>query len=62
MLKKDGFAKDTEVADHLNCSRSHVWSMVKKNPAFPRPIKISPGMTRFRWSDIHDIGETKTDK
>jgi len=62
MLKKDGFAKDTEVADHLNCSRSHVWSMVKKNPTFPRPIKISPGMTRFRWSDIHAIGETNTDK
>ena len=62
MEKKDGWAKDTDLAHHIQCSRSHVWSMVKKDPNFPRPIKISDGMTRFRWSDIYAIGEKKTDK
>ena len=49
---KNGLVTDQHLANHLNCSRSQVWVLSKKNPSFPKPIKITGGMTRWRWSDV----------
>ena len=49
---KTGLATDHQVAKHIKSSRSQVWALVKKNPAFPKPIRITGGMTRWRWADV----------
>jgi prophage regulatory protein len=49
---KSGLATDHHLANHLNCSRSQVWALTKKSPNFPKPIRITEGMTRWRWADV----------
>ena len=49
---KTGLATDQQVAKHIKSSRSQVWVLVKKNPAFPKPLRITAGMTRWRWADV----------
>lgn len=49
---KHGLITDSQLAEHINVSRSFIWALVRKDPSFPRPIKISRGTTRWRWSDI----------
>ncbi|MDB3948427.1 AlpA family phage regulatory protein [Paracoccaceae bacterium] len=49
---KSGLATDQHLAHHLNCSRSQVWALAKKTPNFPKPIRITGGMTRWRWADV----------
>ena len=49
---KNGLLTDCHLAKHLNCSRSQVWALAKKTPNFPKPIRITEGMTRWRWADV----------
>jgi predicted DNA-binding transcriptional regulator AlpA len=42
---------DKEVAALFNVSQNHVWVMAK-NPKFPKPIKLSKNITRWRLADI----------
>jgi predicted DNA-binding transcriptional regulator AlpA len=42
---------DKEVAALFNVSQNHVWVMAK-NPKFPKPIKLSKNITRWRLVDI----------
>ena len=45
--------KDTDVANDLQCSRSQVWHLLKSDPTFPKPVKMSNGMTRLAMEEIH---------
>lgn len=45
------YGTDTAVAKHFGVDRSTVWGWVKNN-GFPAPIRLSPQMTRWRWSDV----------
>ena len=49
---KTGLATDHQLAAHINSSRAQVWALVKKNPTFPKPTRITGGMTRWRWADV----------
>ena len=49
---KTGFASDKDLSKHINCSRSQVWVLAKQNPTFPKPLRITSGMTRWRWADV----------
>ncbi len=42
---------DKAVAIRFEISRATVWRWVKENK-FPKPIKLSPGSTRWKLSDI----------
>ena len=55
---KTGLASDHQVAKHINSSRSQVWALVKKNPTFPKPLRITAGMTRWRWADVLELEKT----
>lgn len=41
-----------QVAKKLTVSKATVWRYVASNPAFPRPIKLSPGCVRWRAHEI----------
>jgi predicted DNA-binding transcriptional regulator AlpA len=41
-----------EVAARFSASRATIWRWVKNNSQFPKPIKISPGATRWKRSDL----------
>nr|BDD45382.1 hypothetical protein 14 [Paracoccaceae bacterium] len=57
---KTGLASDYQVAKHINSSRSQVRALVKKNPTFPKPLRITAGMTRWRWADVLEWEKTLT--
>ena len=38
---------DKEMAKRYSCSRKWVWDQAKRDPQFPRPVKLSNGTTRF---------------
>ena len=46
------FLSDQQVADRFAVSRVTVWRWTRHNPAFPRPVKLSPGCSRWRLADI----------
>lgn len=39
-----------QVIDKLNCSRSFLWTLRKKDPTFPKPFAIGLGEERTRGS------------
>ena len=49
---KTGLATDHQLAAHINSSRAQVWAVAKKNPTFSEIIRITGGMTRWRWADV----------
>ena len=43
-----------QVSEKLSCSTSYIWALLKKDPAFPKPINIGVGVERAkgtRWVD-----------
>lgn len=46
------YLSDTEVAARYGNHRSWTWRKVKSDPTFPKPMKFSPGCTRWRISEI----------
>lgn len=51
MRNEDRFINVKEAAYLTGFGTSTVWAKLKKN-LFPKPIRISTGMTRWRLSDI----------
>ncbi|TYB81761.1 AlpA family phage regulatory protein [Maritimibacter fusiformis] len=45
------FVTDVEIGEIFGCHRTWVWRMLKRSD-FPRPLKLSPGVTRWRAEDI----------
>ncbi|WP_423208690.1 helix-turn-helix transcriptional regulator [Paracoccus yeei] len=53
------FLSDQQVAERYGLkSREAIWKWVKRNQ-FPKPIKLSPGCTRWRLNDIENWEATK---
>lgn len=50
-----------QVGARLSVSACTVWRYARTNPAFPKPIKLSAGCTRFRSSDIDAFLAAMTD-
>jgi excisionase family DNA binding protein len=48
-----------QVASKLNVSSATIWRWVRQG-AFPAPVKLSRGTTRWRSSDIADFEATLT--
>lgn len=46
------YVKDSQLAKRFGVHRSCIWRWLDTDPSFPRPIKLSPGCTRWRLSDI----------
>jgi prophage regulatory protein len=50
---RPAYASDIALAAHFGVNRTTIWGWVNRN-GFPQPVKLSPQMTRWRWSDVHD--------
>jgi predicted DNA-binding transcriptional regulator AlpA len=53
-----------QVSEKLSCSTSYIWLLLKRDPAFPKPISIGGGEERARgtrWVDgaIHEWVQSK---
>ncbi len=46
------YLSDHEVAARYNISKASVWRWHDKNPDFPRRIKLSPGTSRWKLSEL----------
>jgi prophage regulatory protein len=42
-------------AEMLDLSEATIWRWLKTRPDFPRPVKLSPGCTRFKLQDLLDF-------
>lgn len=57
---KDEFITDAGFAARYGAHRTWPWRRVKKDPDFPKPIRLSPGCTRWRLSDIETWEQRKS--
>lgn len=46
------YANDQSLAARLSVSRQTIWRLVKSDPTFPKPIRLTPGCTRWLLSEI----------
>lgn len=45
------YLTDRDIADRYGCSRQSIWNWCKAGK-FPRPLKLAPGTSRWRLSDV----------
>lgn len=43
---------DKELAIRYGVSRQTIWRLAKLDPKFPKPIRLSPGSTRWLLSEL----------
>lgn len=46
------FLRDTDLAARFGVSRNSVWRWHRERPDMPRAVRLSPGCTRWRLSEI----------
>lgn len=46
------YLADKDLANRLAISRQTIWRLVKADPKFPKPVKLSAGCTRWRLSEV----------
>ena len=49
------YLSDHQVAERLGISRASVWRWLKNDPDFPRRIRMSPGTSRWKLSDLMEF-------
>lgn len=52
-IQPKGFVRLKAVCELLGLSKSTVWSLSKNDPAFPKPVKISPNCTAWRADELN---------
>lgn len=58
---KQKWLKDTDLAERRGCSRSQIWHLVKTDPKFPKPKRLSAGMSRWDLEEIEEHERTLPD-
>lgn len=48
----DGYVKDIDIAARYSVHRMTPWRWAKSDPTFPKPVRLSPGCTRWKLSEI----------
>jgi len=48
----DTYISDARIALRFGVHRTTIWRWVKTDPAFPKPVALSPGCTRWKLSEI----------
>lgn len=51
-MPKETYLSDRTLSDRYGVARATIWSWMKSDPTFPRPIKLTPGCTRWKLSEI----------
>ena len=52
------YTTDTALAAHFGVNRATIWGWVR-NGNFPSPIRLSPQVTRWRWSEVQEWVEAR---
>ena len=52
------YIPDTQVANQFGVSRATIWRWVQ-NGNFPKPVKLSPGCSRWRIEDVQKWAESR---
>ncbi len=52
------YIPDTQVANQFGVSRATIWRWVQ-NGNFPKPIKLSPGCSRWKIEDVQKWAESR---
>lgn len=50
-MQQSNYIPDLQLAQRFGVSRATIWRWAQKGK-FPQPIKLSPGCTRWRLSDV----------
>lgn len=48
------YLSDAQLAARYGVHRTTLWRWAKTDPAFPKPVSLSPGCTRWKLSAIKD--------
>lgn len=54
------YLSDTQVSARYGVHRMTCWRWAKSDPTFPKPVKLSPGCTRWKLSEIIAWEASKT--
>ncbi len=46
------YIADTRIAIRYGVHRTTVWRWLKSDPTFPKPVKLTPGCTRWKLSEV----------
>tara|TARA_Y100000815_G_scaffold111406_1_gene100025 strand:- start:402 stop:575 length:174 start_codon:yes stop_codon:yes gene_type:complete len=46
------YLSDKQVSERYAVSRKTVWDWAKADPTFPKPVKLSPGCTRWKLDEL----------
>lgn len=46
------YLSDEQLAARYAVSRGTVWRWHRNDPTFPRPVKLSPGCTRWKLAEV----------
>lgn len=57
-MQQSAFIPDTTVANQFGVSRATIWRWVKSGD-FPKPVKLSPGCTRWKIEDVQKWAESR---
>lgn len=53
------YLSDVQIAARYGVHRTTPWGWVKTDPHFPKPLKLSPGCTRWKLSEVEAWEETR---
>ncbi len=48
----DVYLTDAQLAARYGVHRTTPWRWAQKDPAFPKPLNLSPGCTRWKLSEV----------
>lgn len=51
-LAVSAYLTDINTGERYRVSRQTIWRWVATDPTFPPPVKLSPGCTRWKLSDL----------
>ena len=57
-MQQSIYIPDTQVANQFGVSRATIWRWVQ-NGNFPKPIKLSPGCSRWKIEDVQKWAESR---
>ncbi|RUW72455.1 MULTISPECIES: AlpA family phage regulatory protein [unclassified Mesorhizobium] len=53
------YLTDVQAGERFAVDRTTIWRWTRTNPAFPKPVKVSAGSTRWRLADIEAFEATR---
>ncbi|MBY0136349.1 helix-turn-helix transcriptional regulator [Paracoccus yeei] len=51
-MTPETYLSDLQLAARYGVHRTTPWGWAKTDPCFPKPLKLSPGCTRWKLSEI----------